>query len=138
MDPEVRTLESGTKLARLNVATSETYTNKEGARIEQTEWHRITVWRGLADVAEKYLHKGRQVYVEGRLQTRQYKDKEGVDRYSTEIVGDNLQLIGTRNSGSGSQTNTDQDTSSSSSSQNQSAPQPTPANADSDEDDLPF
>jgi single-strand DNA-binding protein len=96
LDPEVRTLESGAKLARLRIATSETYTNREGQRVEQTEWHNVVVWRQLADVAERFLTKGRQVYIEGKLQTRSWKDAEGNDRYTTEIVGDRLQLVGGR------------------------------------------
>jgi len=96
IDPEVRTLESGAKLARLRIATSESYTNREGQRVEQTEWHNVVVWRQLADVAERYLSKGRQVYIEGKLQTRSWKDADGNDRYTTEIVGDKLQLIGGR------------------------------------------
>lgn len=96
IDPEVRTLESGAKLARLRIATSESYTNREGQRVEQTEWHNVVVWRQLADIAERYLTKGRQVYIEGKLQTRSWKDAEGNDRYTTEIVGDRLQLIGGR------------------------------------------
>lgn len=96
IDPEVRTLESGAKLARLRIATSESYTNREGQKVENTEWHNVTVWRQLADIAEKYLAKGRQVYIEGKLQTRSWKDPEGNDRYATEIVGERLQLIGGR------------------------------------------
>jgi len=93
IDPEVRTLESGAKLARLRIATSESYTNRDGQKVENTEWHNVTVWRQLA---EKYLAKGRQVYIEGKLQTRSWKDPEGNDRYATEIVGERLQLIGGR------------------------------------------
>ncbi|HKL40525.1 MAG TPA: single-stranded DNA-binding protein [Cryomorphaceae bacterium] len=96
IDPEVRTLESGAKLARLRIATSESYTNRDGQKVENTEWHNVTVWRQLADIAEKYLAKGRQVYIEGKLQTRSWKDPEGNDRYATEIVGERLQLIGGR------------------------------------------
>lgn len=96
IDPEVRTLESGAKLARLRIATSESYTNRDGQKVENTEWHSVTVWRQLADIAEKYLAKGRQVYIEGKLQTRSWKDPEGNDRYATEIVGERLQLIGGR------------------------------------------
>ena len=100
IDPEVRTLESGVKVCRLSIATSESYTSKEGNKVEQTEWHSVTLWRHHAEFAEKYLVKGNKVYVEGKLHTRSYKDKEGVDKYITEIVADNLQSLtsgGSRN-----------------------------------------
>lgn len=97
-DPEVRVLASGAKVARLNIATSETYTNKEGQRITNTEWHRVNVWRGLADVAEKYLTKGSSVYVEGRIRTRSYEDQNGVTKYATEIEADNMTMLGSARS----------------------------------------
>jgi len=93
-DPEVRYLEGGTAVANFSLATTESYKDKQGNRIEQTEWHNIVVWRGLAEVAEKYLKKGSQVYVEGKLRTRSYDDKDGVKRYSTEIVVDNMTMLG--------------------------------------------
>lgn len=132
IDPEVRTLESGVKVCRLSIATSESYTNKEGNRVEQTEWHSVTLWRGLAEIAEKYLTKGNKVYVEGKLRTRSYKDKDGVDRYSTEIVADNMQMLGGTASG---------ETSSAPRSNPQSQPQQQPAMGSSEtdnSDDLPF
>ena len=98
-DPEIRVLSTGAKVARLRIATSETYTNKSGERVTNTEWHSVNVWRGQADVAEKYLAKGRQVYIEGKLRTRSYDDKEGITRYVTEIEADNLTLIGGRPEG---------------------------------------
>ena len=94
IEPEIRTLENGTKVARLRIATSESYTNREGMRVENTEWHTVTMWRQLAEIAEKYLAKGKQVYIEGKLQTRQWKDKEGNDRYTTEVVADKMQMLG--------------------------------------------
>lgn len=94
IDPEIRTLESGAKVARLRLATTEAYTNKEGQRVENVEWHNIVVWRGLAETAERYLVKGSQIYLEGRLRSRQYKDKDGVDRYTTEIEGTTFQMLG--------------------------------------------
>lgn len=93
-DPEIRVLSSGTKTARLRIATSETYTNKNGERVTNTEWHTVNVWRGQADVAEKYLSKGKQIYVEGKLRTRSYDDKDGVTRYVTEIEADNFTMLG--------------------------------------------
>ena len=93
-DPEVRYLEGGVAVANFSLATSESYKDKQGNRIDQTEWHNIVVWRGLADIAEKFLKKGSQVYVEGRLRTRSWDDKEKVKRYITEIVAENLVLLG--------------------------------------------
>lgn len=133
MDPEVRTLESGAKLARLRIATSESYTNKDGQKVENTEWHSVTVWRQLADIAEKYLAKGRQVYIEGKLQTRSWKDPEGNDRYATEIVGERLQLIGGRPDSNEPRNQSDSQTSAPKS-QNQD----TPETSGEAPDDLPF
>lgn len=92
-DPEVRHLENGTAVANFTLATSESYKDKEGNRIDQTEWHNIVVWRGLADVAEKFLRKGSQVYVEGKLRTRSWEDQTGNKRYTTEIVADNFTML---------------------------------------------
>jgi single-strand DNA-binding protein len=93
-DPEVRHLESGVAVATFSVATSETYKDKNsGERKTITEWHNVVLWRGLAEVAEKYLHKGDQVYIEGKLRTRQW-EKDGVTRYTTEVVGDNMTMLG--------------------------------------------
>ena len=96
-DPEIRTLESGVKVARFSVATTESYNDRNtGQRVDQTEWHNIVLWRGLAEIAEKYLRKGNQVYIEGKLQTRSYQDKDGITKYSTEIVGQNMNMLGGR------------------------------------------
>lgn len=95
-DPEVRSIESGTKVATFSLATTETYKNKEGVRVDQTEWHRIVLWRGLAEVAEKYLRKGNSIYVEGKIATRKYTDKDGIERNITEIVADNMTMLGGR------------------------------------------
>lgn len=92
-DPEVRHLEGNVSVASFPLATSETY-NKDGKRIEQTEWHNIVMWRGLAEVAAKYLQKGKLVYIEGKLRTRSYEDREGVKRYATEIVAENFTMLG--------------------------------------------
>ena len=95
-DPEVRHLESGVPVASFSVATSESYNDKNsGEKKTVTEWHNVVLWRGLAEVAEKYLHKGDQVYIEGKLRTRQW-EKDGVTRYSTEIVGENMTMLGGR------------------------------------------
>ncbi|SDY78562.1 single-stranded DNA-binding protein [Hymenobacter psychrophilus] len=95
-DPEVRHLEGGTTVANFTMATNEYYKDKQGTRVERTEWHNIAAWRGLAELAEKYLHKGQQVYVEGRIRTRQYQDKDNQTRYITEIVADEISLLGSR------------------------------------------
>lgn len=101
-DPEVRHLEGGVAVARFPMATSETFKDKSGQRQERTEWHNIVVWRGLAEVAEKYLKKGNSVYIEGRLRTNNYQDKDGIQRYSTEIVADNMTMLGGPSGGSNS------------------------------------
>src|ERR1035437_2959532 len=92
-DPEVRHLEGGTAVASFSLATTESYKDKSGQRIDQTEWHNIVVWRGMAEVAEKYLKKGMTVYVEGKLRTRSWDDKDGHKRYITEIVGDTFNIL---------------------------------------------
>lgn len=93
-DPEVRKLESGALLARFSLATSEQYTDKlSGKRIENTDWHDIVVWRGLAEVSEKFLKKGMKVYVEGKLKKRAWKDKEGQQRYNVDVVADALTIL---------------------------------------------
>ncbi len=93
-DPEVRYIDSGTPVCNFRMATSEVYKNKNGEKVTSTEWHNIVLWRGLAEVAEKYVKKGTQIYVEGRIRTRSWDDKDGNKRYTTEIVGDNMQLLG--------------------------------------------
>ena len=93
-DPEVRYLDSGTPVANFRLATSENYTNRTGEKVTQTEWHNIVLWRGLAEVAEKYVKKGTQVYIEGRIRTRSWDDRDGNKRYTTEIVADSMQLLG--------------------------------------------
>lgn len=98
-DPEVRHLESGASVANFPIATTETYKDRNGNRQDQTEWHNIVLWRGLAEIAEKYLKKGSQVYIEGKLRSRSWEDKEGNTRYITEVVGDNMTMLG-RNSDS--------------------------------------
>lgn len=103
-DPEVRHLDSGVAVANFPLATSESYNAKNGERVTTTEWHNIVLWRGLADVAEKYVKKGRQLYIEGKIRTRSWDDKEGNKRYTTEIYGDQMTMLGTKadNQGGGS------------------------------------
>ncbi len=93
-DPEVRYLDSGVAVANFPLATSETYKNKQGEKVTNTEWHNIVVWRGLAEIVEKYVNKGAQLYIEGKIRTRSYDDRDGNKRYITEIVGDNMQMLG--------------------------------------------
>lgn len=93
-DPQVRYLDSGVAVANFSLATTENYKNKQGERVSQTEWHNIVLWRGLAEVAEKYLKKGASVYIEGKIRTRKWEDKEGVTRYSTEVLADNMTMLG--------------------------------------------
>lgn len=101
-DPEVRHLEGGTAVANFTLATSEAYKDKNGQRVEQTEWHNIVVWRALAEVAEKYLKKGSTIYLEGKIRTRSWEDKDKVKRYTTEIVADTFTMLGKKESGTGS------------------------------------
>ena len=127
-DPEVRHLENGTTVANFSIATTESYKDRNsGEIISNTDWHNVVVWRGLADVVEKYLKKGAKVYVEGKLRTRSWQDKEGATRYTTEVVVDDLVMLG-RNENNAPQ-------------QQPQAPAPTTAptpSIDEEEDDLPF
>jgi single-strand DNA-binding protein len=97
-DPEVRHLEGGAVVAKFPLATSETYKTKDGQRAEQTEWHNIVMWRGLAESAERFLKKGSLVYIEGKIRTRTWDDKDGNKRYATEIVADTMTMLGARRS----------------------------------------
>ena len=99
-DPEVRYLPDGGAVCNITLATSETWKDKtSGEKQEKTEWHRVTFYRKLAEIAGEYLKKGREVYVEGRLETRKWTDKEGKDRYTTEIIANEMQMLGSRPSG---------------------------------------
>ena len=93
-DPEVRYLENGTAVGNFPIATSESYKDREGNRIDQTEWHNIVVWRKLAEIAESYLKKGSQIYLEGKLRTRSWDDQQGNKRYTTEVVADTFTMLG--------------------------------------------
>jgi single-strand DNA-binding protein len=92
-DPEARSLDGGVSVVSFPLATSEMF-NKDGQKVEQTEWHNIVMWRGLADVAAKYLQKGKLVYIEGKLRTRTFEDKEGIKKYTTEVIAENFTLLG--------------------------------------------
>jgi single-strand DNA-binding protein len=95
-DPEIRTLEGGVKVANFSLATTETYKGKNGEKVDQTEWHNIVLWRGLAEVAESYLKKGNSIFIEGKIRTRDWTDKDGNKRYTTEIIADNMVMLGSR------------------------------------------
>ncbi|MCK4465190.1 MAG: single-stranded DNA-binding protein [Bacteroidales bacterium] len=95
-DPEVRYLDSGVAVANFPFATSETYKNKNGEKVTTTEWHNIVLWRGLAEVVEKYVKKGSQLYLEGKIRTRSWDDRDGNKRYTTEIIADTMQMLGRR------------------------------------------
>ncbi|MDG1477718.1 MAG: single-stranded DNA-binding protein [Vicingaceae bacterium] len=138
-DPEVRYLEGGTAVANFPIATSETYKDRtSGERKTNTEWHNIVVWRGLAEIAEKYLKKGSQIYLEGKLRTRQWQDKDGNNRYTTEIVADNLQMLGRKDDGASAAAPASSNTNTT------PAAKPTPStpseidNSTNEVDDLPF
>ncbi|HIL66691.1 MAG TPA: single-stranded DNA-binding protein [Flavobacteriales bacterium] len=105
-DPEVRYLDSGVAVANFSLATTESYKNKEGERVSQTEWHNIVLWRGLAEVAEKWLKKGSSVYIEGKIRSRKWEDKEGNTRYTTEILADNMTMLGKKEDSSAEKTET--------------------------------
>jgi len=98
-DPDIQFLEGNIGVAKFSLATTETYKDRSGKLISQTEWHTVVLWRGLAELAQKYLHRGSLVYIEGRLKTRSWEDKEGNKKFATEIVGDNLIMLDKRNDG---------------------------------------
>ena len=92
-DPEVQLLEGNISVAKFPLATTETFKDRSGKLVSQTEWHTVVLWRGLADLAQKFLHKSSLVYIEGRLRTRSWEDKDGVKKYITEVVGENLIML---------------------------------------------
>ena len=132
-DPEVRNLDSGVAVANFTLATSESYKDKTtGEKKEVTEWHNIVLWRGLAEIAQRYLHKGDMVYVEGKLRSRSW-EKEGVTRYITEVVADNMTMLSTK---PGSYSSGDMNSGSAAPDRNQQ--ESFRASVDSSTDDLPF
>jgi len=126
-DPEVKYLASGDAVCNLSVATSESWKNKAGEKVEKTEWHKIILFKRLAEIAGEYLSKGSSIYIEGKLQTRKWQDKNGIDHYSTEIIAGEIQML----SGSGSKPKENNR------SQSNSGSHTAPAQDDFD-DDLPF
>lgn len=134
-DPEVRFSPGGIAVANLRLATNETWKDKNGQKQERTEWHRVTLFGRLAELARDYLAKGRTVYIEGRLQTRKWQDKEGHDRYSTDIVASSMQFLG-GGGGAGGRTTTGGDSGfSAPSANNDFADSPPPFDSD---EDIPF
>ena len=98
-DPDVQFLEGNIAVAKFPLATTETFKDRSGKLVSQTEWHTVVLWRGLAELAQKYLHKGSLVYIEGRLRTRSWEDKENNRKFATEVVGDNLIMLDKRTDG---------------------------------------
>lgn len=109
-DPDVQFLDGNIAVAKFPLATTETFKDRAGKLISQTEWHTVVLWRGLAELAQKYLHKGSLVYIEGRLRTRSWEDKEGNRKFATEVVGDNLIMLDKRTDGSHSGNSNPSDT----------------------------
>ncbi|WP_262713799.1 single-stranded DNA-binding protein [Pseudobacter ginsenosidimutans] len=105
-DPDVQYLEGNIAVAKFPLATTETFKDRAGKLISQTEWHTVVLWRGLAELAQKYLHKGSLVYIEGRLRTRSWEDKEGNKKFATEVVGDNLIMLDKRSDSGGQSSHT--------------------------------
>jgi len=127
-DPELRYTPSGVAMATFSIATSETWTGKDGEKETRTEWHRIVAFRKLAEICGEYLSKGKQVYIEGRIQTREWEDKDGNKRYTTEILANQMLMLGGRDAGD--------------SGRSEGPPAPefpgTPGSGGADEDDIPF
>lgn len=152
MDPEVRSLESGAKVARVRLATTERLFDRQANETkEHTEWHTVTLWRGLADVVDRYVRKGSQLYIEGRLRTREWTDRDNNKRYSTEILADDMKLLGRRSDTPQQEQSSapapspyqsagygQQERPAYGAPQNQPAPQPPVTPPADDPDDLPF
>lgn len=136
-DPEIRYMPSGDAMANLNIATTDTWKDKNGEKQERTEWHRIVMFGKLAEISGEYLKKGSQIYIEGRLQTRKWTDKSNVERYTTEIVADRMQMLGSRSGAIHQDAPNDRenDQSSQAGSKNSAPP---PGGFDDMEDDIPF
>lgn len=138
-DPEVRTLENGSKVASFSLATSENYKDRNsGETITNTEWHNIVMWRGLADVAERFLKKGNQVYIEGKIRNRSYQDKEGNTRYITEIEAKELNMLGKAQGGSDSSPSPTPAQQTSQSNTPKNTPVAESLQGGDEDDDLPF
>ena len=137
-DPEVRYLPSGDAVANISIATTDTWKDKNGEKQEQTEWHRVAMFSKLAEIAGEYLKKGSQVYIEGRLQTRKWTDKEGQERSTTEIRADVMRMLGSRSGGAERASAPDDDAPRSAPAAKKPAPAGKGGNFDDMEDDIPF
>jgi len=138
-DPEIRYTPTGAPVANLRIATNESWKNKNGQKEERTEWHRVVAWSKLAELASQYLTKGRQVYIEGRIQTRSWDDKDGQKKYSTEIVATGIQFLGGAGMGAGA--NMGEKRAPSSGGFDQNMPNdmgPIPEDMGGSEEDIPF
>ena len=132
-DPDTRYTPSNAAVTNLSIATNESWKDKQsGEQKEKTEWHRVVMFNRLAEIATEYLRKGSQVYIEGKIQTRKWEDKEGKDRWTTEVVANEMQMLGSRSSGSNSAPSSMEESPSS----NVSAPKP--QSSDDFDDDIPF
>ena len=105
-DPEIRHMDNNLVLARFSLATTERWNNKDGNRMEHTEWHNIVMWRSLAEVAEKYIRKGSLLYIEGKIRSRSYDDKDGIKRYTTEVIAETMNILTPKSSGTSAQQQT--------------------------------
>ena len=137
-DPETRYLPSGDAVANIRIATTDVWKDKSGEKQEHTEWHRISFFGKLAEIAGEYLKKGSPVYIEGRIRTRKWQDKEGQDRYSTEIVADRMQLLGSRGGGSESAAREPKPAAAESGGSAKPAAKKSGASFDDMDDDIPF
>lgn len=139
-DPEVRYMPGGDAVANITLATTDSWKDKSGVKQEKTEWHRVSFFGRQAEVVGEYLRKGSQIYVEGRIQTRKWQDKEGQDRYTTEIVADRMQMLGGKSSGGGSFEVEDNQAAPARAAAPAARPAPAPAknNFDNFDDDIPF
>jgi len=140
-DPDIRYMPNGEAVANITLATSETWKDKTGAKQEKTEWHRVTFYRKLAEIVGEYLKKGSSVYVEGRLETRKWTDKTGTDRYTTEIIANEMRMLGSKSGASsfegGNKNNKTAPPKDSATSNNNAASTPNSGFGDMD-DDIPF
>lgn len=137
-DPETRYMSNGEAVTNITLATTDTWKDKNGEKQEKTEWHRVTFYRKLAEIAGEYLKKGRQVYVEGRLETRKWTDKTGTERYTTEIIANDMKMLGNR-SGSGSfESDNNESGNNPDAASKQTAPAKSGGGFDDMDDDIPF
>jgi single-strand DNA-binding protein len=139
-DPETRYMTNGEAVTNVTLATSENWKDKNGEKQEKTEWHNLVFYRKLAEIAGEYLKKGSQIYIEGKLATRKWQDKEGKERYTTEIIADQMQMLGSKSGGSGNYEVTERPTETPANPSAPAARKPAPAKSGFDDfdDDIPF